>query len=215
MTALTTEQGKSLKFRYLPCLLDLDAQKYLAAEIGKIMLVAPLFRPTMPRSGKPFSVEMTNCGELGWVSDKDEGYRYQAAHPVTGQPWPPMPDVLIELWRKVAQTPVMPEACLINVYQGAAKMGSHQDRDEQDFSTPVLSVSLGDEAVFHVGGLNRRDPKTRLTLKSGDVILLEGESRLAFHGIDRVRPGTSTLVPGGGRINLTLRRVTAPMQSAV
>ena len=163
----------------------------------------------MPRTGTPFSVEMSNCGALGWVSDMAGGYRYQATHPVTGKPWPPMPEVLLALWRNVARCPVPPEACLINLYHAKAKMGAHQDRDEADFSAPVVSVSLGDDAVFHVGGLKRTDPKVRVTLRSGDVLVLEGASRLAFHGIDRVLPGTSLLLPQKGRINLTLRRVTA------
>lgn len=166
----------------------------------------------MPRTGKPFSVAMTNCGVLGWVSDRDGGYRYQATHPETGRSWPQMPPSLMALWRRLAGYPHDPEACLINHYVDGAKMGSHQDRDEADFAAPVLSVSLGDEAIFHVGGHKRTDPKTRLTLRSGDVLLLEGESRLAFHGIDRIRPGTSRVWPPGGRINLTMRRVTAPKE---
>ena len=206
-TSSATRQA--LAFRHLPNALDAGEQKTLAAEIVNIMQLAPPFRPTMPRTGNPFSVEMTNCGSLGWVSDKAGGYRYQATHPVTGRPWPPIPGMLIDLWRRHARYHALPEACLINLYSGTAKMGSHQDRDEADFAAPVLSVSLGDEAVFHVGGTKRNDPKVRLHLRSGDVLLLEGESRLAFHGIDKVLPGTSLLLPHGGRINLTLRRVTA------
>ena len=184
---------KPMAFRYLPSALDLAAQKALADAIVNIMHEAPPFTPTMPQTGKPFSVAMTNCGPLGWVSDKAGGYRYQATHPETGKQWPPMPQQLLEIWRKLSGCHADPEACLINTYAGKAKMGSHQDRDEADFSAPVLSVSLGDDAIFHVGGSKRTDPKARLTLKSGDVILLEGESRLAFHGIDRVLTGTSTL----------------------
>ena len=188
--------------------LDGGAQSALAAEIARILAAAPPFRPTMPRTGTPFSVEMSNCGPLGWVSDKTGGYRYQATHPLTGQPWPPIPDLLLALWRDVARCPVPPEACLINLYDAKARMGAHQDRDEADLSAPVVSVSLGDDAVFHVGGLKRTDPKVRVTLRSGDVLVLEGESRLAFHGIDRVLSGTSMLLPREGRINLTMRRVT-------
>ena len=188
--------------------LDGGAQSALAAEIARILAAAPPFRPTMPRTGTPFSVEMSNCGPLGWVSDKAGGYRYQATHPLTGQPWPPIPDLLLALWRDVARCPVPPEACLINLYDAKARMGAHQDRDEADLSAPVVSVSLGDDAVFHVGGLKRTDPKVRVTLRSGDVLVLEGESRLAFHGIDRVLSGTSMLLPREGRINLTMRRVT-------
>ena len=197
-------------FRYLPGYIDATGQRRLVEEIRAAVGAAPLFQPTMPRTGKAFSVRMSNCGPLGWVSDKDGGYRYQATHPVTGQPWPGMPLLLLELWRELTGYPHPPEACLINYYAGGTKMGSHVDRDEADRAAPVLSVSLGDSAVFHVGGLKRGDPKTRLTLASGDVLLLEGPSRFAYHGIDRILPGTSDLLANGGRINLTLRRVTAP-----
>lgn len=169
---------------------------------------APLFQPVMPRTGKAFSVRMSNCGPLGWVSDKTGGYRYQPAHPATGKPWPPMPEMLLRLWRDLTGYPRPPEACLINYYSGGTRMGSHVDRDETDRAAPVLSISLGDSAVFHVGGLKRSDPKARVTLASGDVLLLEGPSRLAYHGIDRVLAGTSDLLAKGGRFNLTLRRVT-------
>jgi alkylated DNA repair protein (DNA oxidative demethylase) len=164
----------------------------------------------MPRSGKPMSVRMTNCGPLGWVTDKERGYRYQAMHPVTGKPWPAMPRMLLELWEEVAAYPHPPEACLVNYYAGAAKMGLHQDRDEEDFDAPVLSVSLGDTGVFRVGGRSRKDPTQKFELRSGDVFVLGGADRLAYHGIDRILPGTSDLLPEGGRFNLTLRRVTKP-----
>ncbi len=205
---MTTDPRKSLTFRHLPLALDAVAQAGLRDAISRVLAEAPPFLPTMPRTGKPFSVRMSNCGPLGWVSDKAGGYRYQATHPETGKPWPAMPEALLALWRDVARCPAPPEACLINLYDGTAKMGAHQDRDEADFTAPVLSVSLGDDAVFHVGGLRRTDPKVRVTLRSGDVLVLEGESRLAFHGIDRVLPDTSLLLPAGGRINLTMRRVT-------
>jgi DNA oxidative demethylase len=205
---MTTDPRKPLTFRHLPTALDASAQAGLRDAILQVLAEAPPFQPTMPRTGKPFSVRMSNCGPLGWVSDKAGGYRYQATHPETGRPWPAMPEALLALWREVARCPAPPEACLINLYDGTAKMGAHQDRDEADFTAPVLSVSLGDDAVFHVGGLKRTAPKVRVTLRSGDVLVLEGESRLAFHGIDRVLPDTSLLLPAGGRINLTLRRVT-------
>jgi DNA oxidative demethylase len=198
--------------RFLAEHFDARAQAALLASIQDVLEHAPYFRPTMPRTGKPFSVAMSNCGDLGWVSDKDRGYRYQATHPDTGRPWPKMPQVLTELWRYVSGYPGPAEACLINFYDSArnetCKMGSHVDRDEADFSAPVVSVSLGDDAVFHVGGPQRTDPKSRVTLRSGDVLLFGGPARLCHHGIDRVLPGTSLLLPQGGRINLTMRRVT-------
>ena len=199
-----------LSFRHLPGYFDTTAQAALHDEIRVIVRQAPLFTPMMPRTGKPFSVRMSNCGPLGWVSDKERGYRYQATHPDTGVAWPELPPRLIAAWAELSGYPHPPEACLINFYGDGTKMGSHQDRDEQDFDAPVLSVSLGDDATFHVGGIKRTDPKTRIKLRSGDVLLLEGESRLAFHGIDKVFAGTSLLLKEGGRINLTLRRVTRP-----
>ena len=196
--------------QHYPHKLDREAQETLLAALRAIISGAPLFTPTMPRSGKPMSVRMTNCGPLGWVTDKERGYRYQAMHPVTGKPWPAMPRMLLELWEEVAAYPHPPEACLVNYYAGAAKMGLHQDRDEEDFDAPVLSVSLGDTGVFRVGGRSRKDPTQKFELRSGDVFVLGGADRLAFHGIDRILPGTSDLLSEGGRFNLTLRRVTKP-----
>lgn len=196
--------------QYLPGRLDQAAQLELVGALRLIIAEAPLFTPTMPRSGKPFSVRMTNCGPLGWVSDKQGGYRYQATHPETRKPWPAIPAALLELWREVARYPAAPEACLINYYRSGAKMGLHRDEDEEDFSAPVLSVSLGDTAVFRVGGLSRSGPTRKLELKSGDVVVLGGGDRLGYHGIDRILFGTSDLLPEGGRFNLTLRRVKLP-----
>ena len=187
-----------------------DQQAALLASIRAVISRAPLFAPTMPRTGKPFSVRMTNCGPLGWVSDATGGYRYQATHPVTSRPWPPMPTLLVKLWDGITGYPAGPEACLVNYYAAFAKMGSHRDEDEQDKAAPVVSISLGDDAAFHVGGLRRSDPKQRLVLRSGDVFVLGGAARLAYHGIDRIHAGTSRLLPEGGRFNLTLRRVTPP-----
>jgi alkylated DNA repair protein (DNA oxidative demethylase) len=196
--------------KYFPQKFDLGAQSALLGEIRRIMVEAPLYTPTMPRSGTPMSVRMTNCGPLGWVTDKERGYRYQATHPETGKPWPAMPQMLLDLWREVGDYPFPPEACLVNYYAGSAKMGLHLDRDEEDFAAPVLSVSLGDTGVFRVGGRSRKDPTRKFELRSGDVVALDGEDRLAFHGIDRILPGTSKLLPEGGRFNLTLRRVSKP-----
>lgn len=195
---------------HYPQKLDRAAQEALLAALREIIAEAPLFTPAMPGSGKPMSVRMTNCGPLGWVTDQERGYRYQKTHPVTGRPWPAMPSMLLDLWGEVARYADPPEACLVNYYAGAAKMGLHQDKDEEDFAAPVLSVSLGDTGVFRVGGRSRKDPTRKIELKSGDVFVLGGEDRLAYHGIDRILPGTSDLLPEGGRFNLTLRRVTKP-----
>ncbi len=164
----------------------------------------------MPNSGSPFSVRMTNCGPLGWVSDQ-RGYRYQPQHPVTGVPWPPMPAILLRAWEDLAGYRHPPEACLINVYAPTARMGLHQDRDEHDFAAPVVSLSLGQTCLFRLGGTARRDPTRSFRLASGDALVLGGHSRLAFHGVDRIIPGTSTLLPDDSRINLTLRRVNQPL----
>jgi alkylated DNA repair protein (DNA oxidative demethylase) len=196
--------------KYFPQRLDRAAQRALLADLRRIVAEAPLFTPTMPRSGKKMSVRMTNCGPLGWVTDQERGYRYQATHPETGKPWPPIPRALLDLWDQVAGYAPPPEACLVNYYAGAAKMGLHQDQDEEDFSAPVLSVSLGDTGIFRVGGMSRKDPTEAFELKSGDVVVLGGADRLAYHGIDRILPGTSDLLAEGGRFNLTLRRVTKP-----
>jgi alkylated DNA repair protein (DNA oxidative demethylase) len=206
-----TSQDKVLSgFRFLPAYLDRDRQLSLLADLGGVIGQAPFFRPTMPRSGRPFSVEMTNAGPLGWLSDR-AGYRYSDVHPVTGRPWPALPASILGLWEEVADYGAPPECCLINRYgpQGA-RMGLHQDRDEETFEAPVVSLSLGDRALFRIGGRERRGPTRSLALSSGDVVILGGEARLCFHGIDRTIPGSSRLIPGGGRLNVTLRRVTRP-----
>ena len=195
--------------RYLPGRLDPEAQAELVESLRAAVAEAPLVTPVMPRTGRPFTVRMTNLGPLGWVSDR-AGYRYQPTHPETGKPWPAIPDMLLGLWREVSGYPHDPEACLVNFYNGGAKMGLHRDEDEEDFSAPVLSVSLGDTAVFRIGGPERGGKTGTLKLSSGDVLVMGGASRLCYHGIDRVLPGTSSLLRGGGRINLTLRRVTTP-----
>jgi alkylated DNA repair protein (DNA oxidative demethylase) len=194
---------------YYPRFLDEAAQARLLAAIRRVLAEAPLFTPTMPRSGRPFTVRMTNCGPLGWVSDIS-GYRYQPTHPETGAPWPPMPEIVLQAWERLSGYGHPPEACLINYYAGAARMGLHQDKDEADFWAPVLSLSLGDAALFRVGGASRKAATRSFKLQSGDAVVLAGESRLAFHGVDRLLPGTSRLLPEGGRFNLTLRRVTRP-----
>ncbi|WP_428032188.1 alpha-ketoglutarate-dependent dioxygenase AlkB family protein [Ancylobacter sp.] len=191
---------------YWPGWLDRAGQEALAAELRTILAKAPLFVPRMPRTGKPFSVRISSCGPLGWVSDI-AGYRYQATHPETGEAWPPLPPLLTRAWAELAGSPLEPEACLINWYAPDARMGLHQDRDEDEFSAPVLSLSLGDTAVFRIGGTARKDPTRSIRLASGDALLLSGPARLAFHGVDRIVPETSTLLKQPGRINLTLRRV--------
>jgi DNA oxidative demethylase len=195
--------------RYLPGYFDQTAQEHLLASLREAVVQAPLFTPVMPKTGKPFSVRMTNLGTLGWVADR-AGYRYQPTHPETGRPWPDMPEVLHTLWANVAHYAHPPEACLVNFYTADAKMGLHQDRDEEDFAAPVVSISLGDTALFRWGGTTRGGKTQSVKLASGDVLVMGDDARLCFHGIDRVYAGTSKLLKDGGRINLTMRRVTKP-----
>jgi alkylated DNA repair protein (DNA oxidative demethylase) len=185
---------------------DRTAQASLVETVFALAARAPFYNPTKPKSGKSFSVEETNFGTLGWVSDAS-GYRYQATHPVSGEAWPAIPDALLELWKRVTDFPDLPECCLVNLYREGARMGAHQDADEEARDAPVVSVSLGDEALFRIGGEQRKGPTRSVRLVSGDVLVFGGPARMAFHGVDRIVPGSSTLVPGGGRINLTLRRV--------
>jgi DNA oxidative demethylase len=196
--------------KHFPGMLDRAAQEALVVELRACVVKAPLFVPLMPRTGRPFSVRITNMGTLGWVSDRN-GYRYQALHPDLATPWPAIPSAITEIWNKVSGFQGEPEACLVNFYQGGAKMGLHQDKDEEDFAAPVVSISLGDTAVFRFGGTERGGKTSTLKLSSGDVLVMGGDARLCFHGIDRVNVGTSTLLKEGGRINLTLRRVTQPV----
>ena len=180
-------------------------QKHLLDEVMARLEQAPLYRPVMPKTGKAFSVQESNFGPLGWVSDKN-GYRYQPVHPVTGAPWPDIPQALLDLWGEINRG-AGPQCCLINFYSAGAKMGRHQDLDEKDQSAAVIGVSLGDEALFRIGAATRGGKTVSLSLASGDVVAFGGAARLAYHGIDRIKPGSSRLLPGGWRISLTLRRV--------
>ncbi len=189
-------------FRIYQGLLDRDAQCALLREVASISALAPPFRPETP-GGRKMSVRMTSAGRAGWFSDR-RGYRYARRHP-SGAPWPPIPAPLIALWRRLFPDLGLPDSCLINFYDEGARMGMHQDRDEADFSYPVLSVSLGDEALFRMGNVTRGGRTESIWLKSGDVVVIGGSARLAHHGVDRIRFGSSRLLDGGGRINLTLR----------
>ena len=185
-------------------LLDGVQQAALVAELRAVVAAAPLFGPLTPW-GRPMSVRMTSAGKYGWYSDR-KGYRYIATHPA-GSPWPPIPPIALALWRAVAPEAPAPDCCLVNFYGEKARMGLHQDRDEASFAWPVVSISLGDEALFRIGTAMRGGPTESLWLGSGDVLALTGPSRLAYHGIDRLRFGSSSLLKEGGRINLTLRVV--------
>ncbi|WP_147077756.1 alpha-ketoglutarate-dependent dioxygenase AlkB [Methylobacterium haplocladii] len=207
--------------------LDAEAQQRLAAELAAALDLAPPYTPRMPRTDKPFSVRMTNCGPLGWVSDR-AGYRYQPTHPETGRPWPAIPATALRAWDALGGYPAAPQACLVNFYGAGARMGLHQDRDESDLAAPVVSLSLGATALFRYGGLKRSDPTRSIRLAAGDALVIGGASRLIHHGVDRLIDAPpqlfdaaqsqdgqlgvllSRVLPAGGRCNLTLRRVTPP-----
>lgn len=195
-------------FQFLPGYLTPAAQADLRDAMRNCLRDSPLYRPQMPSNGKPFSVRMSNAGTLGWVADRVGGYRYQIKHPVTGRPWPAIPEVALAVWRAVSDYPADPEACLINWYDADARMGLHRDADEAARDAPVVSISLGDVGVFRIETGEIR-PKTRsIRLASGDVVVLGGQARHARHGIDRILAGSSTLLGVPGRLNVTLRRVT-------
>ena len=194
-------------FTHHPMRLSPAQQAALVEAVRAGVAQAPFFQPRMPRTGQPLSVVMSNFGPLGWVTDREGGYRYQQRHPVTGAPWAPIPAALLALWRDVTDWPGEPECCLINWYREGARMGMHVDQDEHDLRAPVVSVSLGDDALFRIGGTERGGRTNGLRLVSGDVVVMAGEARQCFHGVSRIYPGTSALVPRGGRINLTMRVV--------
>lgn len=181
-----------------------ESQRALADDVAALVAAAPVFAPRTPW-GKPMTVRMTSAGRYGWFTDT-KGYRYIDRHP-SGVPWPPIPARVLALWRAFCAEAPDPDCCLVNLYGPKARMGLHRDADEADFRWPVLSISLGDAALFRVGGLARSDPTASILLESGDVVVMGGSARLAYHGIDRIRAGSSTLLPDGGRINLTLRVV--------
>ena len=193
--------------------LDEAEQRRLVEAARAIARAAPMFHPET-RWGKSMSVRMTSAGEFGWVSDR-RGYRYERRHP-SGVAWPEIPEEIMAVWGRFAGIGMgasthptrLPECCLVNFYGEGARMGLHQDRDEADFGQPVVSVSLGDEGLFRVGSVERGGKTESLWLRSGDVAVIGGAARLVHHGVDRIRFGSSGLLPEGGRINLTLRVVT-------
>jgi len=182
-----------------------EAQRALIDDLRPLLKAAPLFSPETPRGGK-MSVRMTASGSYGWYSDAS-GYRYIDQHP-SGRLWPAIPQALLDLWHSASGADRQPECCLLNYYGEDARMGMHQDKDEADFSYPVVSISLGDDALFRIGNITRGGKTDSVWLNSGDVVVMGGEARLAYHGVDRIRFKSSRLLPKGGRINLTLRVVT-------
>ena len=179
-------------------------QEAMLADLRAVVAAAPFVAPVTP-AGRPMSVRMTSAGRWGWVSDRG-GYRYAPVHP-SGRAWPAIPGSVLAVWQDLTGLSRLPDCCLINLYRDAARMGLHQDRDEADFSWPVLSVSLGDDALFRIGHVARGGTTQSVWLHSGDVLVMADAARLVHHGVDRIRPGSSTLLQGGGRLNLTLRVV--------
>jgi alkylated DNA repair protein (DNA oxidative demethylase) len=185
--------------------LSQDAQAALVVALRPVLRQAPLFSPET-RFGKKMSVRMTSAGTQGWFADR-KGYRYVGKHPGGGD-WPAIPGAVLEVWRDLVGPERDPDCCLVNYYGADARMGMHQDRDEADFGWPVLSISLGDDGLFRIGNETRGGKTESIWLESGDVLVMGGAARLVHHGLDRIRFGSSSLLPKGGRINLTLRVVT-------
>ena len=200
------EEREIAGFRLMPGFIGRRSQSEMVEAVRGIVGAAPLVRP-VTRWGKQMSVRMTSAGRLGWVIAAGGRYTYTDRHPVTGRPWPPIPSSVLAVWRAVSGWDGDPDCCLVNWYGAGARMGLHRDADEVDFSAPVVSISLGDPARFRMGGLERKGPTESVVLRSCDVVVMGGPARLAYHGIDRVMFGEDDLLPGHGRINLTLRVV--------
>ncbi len=183
-------------------LIDRGQQKALTDALRRVAEHAP-FRQYATPGGQRMSVRMSGAGQAAWMSDRS-GYRYAALQP-NGESWPEIPGQLLEIWRTVSGVARDPDTCLVNFYGPGTKMGMHQDKDEADLSWPVVSISLGDDALFRVGGPRRGGKTQSIWLASGDVAVLAGKARLHHHGIDRIKSGSSTLLPKGGRLNATLR----------
>lgn len=183
-------------------LLSLADQTRILGDLRGLAKDAPFQRYQTGR-GQKMSVRMTAAGDFGWMSDT-KGYRYEPAQK-SGAAWPDIPKSILDVWRRVSGVERWPDSCLINFYGEGARMGLHQDRDEANLSWPVVSISLGDDGQFRVGQSTRGGPTQSIWLKSGDVAVLAGDARLAYHGIDRIKFGSSQLLPDHGRINITLR----------
>lgn len=189
-------------FRIFEQFLSEADQIGIVDDVREIARTAPMRRYATPY-GKRMSVRMTAAGEFGWISDR-AGYRYLEEHS-EGTPWPSIPESVLRVWENVAECGRRPDSCLINFYGTDARMGMHQDNTEADFRWPVVSISLGDAGLFRIGNLVRGGTTESVWLTSGDVVVMGGEARLRYHGIDRVRFGSSGLLRSGGRLNLTLR----------
>lgn len=190
--------------------LTIDEQHQILRECQAVIENAPLFRAIMP-TGADFRYLCTSAGDYGWLSDR-KGYRYVSKHPITRVPFPPIPRLIQQIAFEAAQTcglPLRPESALINWYDEDSQLGLHQDRTEST-DAPVVSISIGDDCVFIIGGPQRSDPKRKIILKSGDVLVMGAEHRFVFHGVERIVPGTAPIELGfeqAGRFNITVRQV--------
>lgn len=191
-------------FKIYKSFLPRAIQSQIVTDLRCLAEQAPMFR-LKTRFGKQMSVRMTSAGRFGWYSDA-AGYRYIDRHP-NGSAWPAIPDSVLQIWRQLGDNARAPDCCLINHYDATARMGLHQDKDEADFSYPVVSISLGDEGLFRIGNIEKGGKTESIWLASGDVVVMGGDARLAHHGVDRIKAGSSSLLTKGGRINLTLRVV--------
>ena len=204
-------------FHHLSGFLNRPAQIAMVAAVRRVIKAAPLYHARMPRSGKELRVAQTNCGPLGWYSDEFKGYRYQPNYPGTEQPWPQFPtELLAQLVAIHNRLPAemagfVPEACLINWYTEGDALGLHKDADEPEWNAPIVMFSLGDDALFQIGGLSRDDPKSTIRVRSGDVCIMAGKARQAWHGVSGIVPGSSGRILGDsrGRFSLTVRQVNA------
>tara|TARA_B100000035_G_scaffold167642_1_gene143039 strand:+ start:3223 stop:3834 length:612 start_codon:yes stop_codon:yes gene_type:complete len=197
--------------KILVSVLDDSVQKKIINEVSKIICKAPLFNPLTPIWNKPLKIKITNAGEWGWLSNK-QGYKYVRCHPLTKKKWPPIPNVFFEIWNKYSSSLTLPNCSLINVYENEkSTLGLHQDKDENDFSYPVVSISIGNKAIFNYGS-SRKNLK-KICLPSGSVVILKDESRLYYHSISKVFKNDKNIfynsknigLPKKGRVSITLR----------
>ena len=189
--------------------LTIEQQQHLLTLSREVYMASPMWTPTTKR-GNRYSYQNTSCGKYGWISD-EKGYYYSQTNPVNQKPFPEIPSFINQLAVDVAKLvgfdSYLPETCLINYYKQSSRLGLHQDNSEKNLSAPIISISLGDDAVFMLGTKRYSDKPQKILLKSGDIFILYGDARMAYHGIKQINPGTSNLLKNGGRLNLTIRQV--------
>tara|TARA_B100000686_G_C16751710_1_gene952933 strand:+ start:496 stop:1116 length:621 start_codon:yes stop_codon:yes gene_type:complete len=194
--------------------LNTSVQHKIAKEVSRIAQIAPFFTPFIPKWNKPFKIQITNAGEWGWKSDK-YGYGYIKKHPLTGKEWPTIPSIFLQIWKEFTDVSVLPNCCLINLYKDAkSSLGLHQDKDENDFSFPVLTISLGNKATFNYGKTKKLCDLKKILLLSGSIVILHKKSRLYYHSISKISETKDSIlyfspyfrIPPKSRVSITLRR---------